>query len=162
MALATTTIIAGIGLAVAAAGAGVSAYGTMQQAKASEKAEDLREKQMNLEATRRRRQIVREMIINQAAGRANAAIQGASGGMQDSAVAGAFAQQTGSAGRNVLATNQSQEIGAGIFSANRQLAQGQVTSSWGNNISSVGGAIMSNADTIARVGAKEGLWSPDV
>jgi hypothetical protein len=156
---AISTIIAGIGLGIAAAGAGIQAYGTMQQSEASQKAERLRNRQMNLEATRRRRQIIREMIINQAQGRANAANQGATGG--DSAVLGAQAQQTNSAAQNTLATNQSQQIGQGIFNANAQYAQGQVTSSWGGNISSVGGSIMKNAGTIARVGATEGLWSSD-
>ena len=156
MAIATSTVIAAVGLAVAAAGAGVSYYGTQQQAKASEKAEELRKKQVNLESYRRRRQILREMIVNQATARSNAAVQGVAGG--DSAIQGAQAQQTSSAAMNINAVNQSQSISSGIFDANKAYAAGQVTSAWGGNIQSVGGAMFQNSEKIARVGASAGLW----
>lgn len=156
MALATSTIIAGIGLAVAAAGAATTAIGTQQQAKATEKAEDLRQQQMNLDAQRKRRNIIREMIIQQAVGRSNAAVQGVSGG--DSAVIGGQQQAVTTAGQNTLAVNQGQAIGSGIFQANKDLAAGQVTSAWGNAAQNVGGQIVQNSTTISRVGASAGLW----
>lgn len=157
MALATSTIIAGIGLAVGIASAGVSAYGTMQASEASQDAENLREKQMNLEATRKRREIIRQMILNQAIGKSNAANAGVSV-TGDSSVAGAVAQQTNTAAQNTLAVNQSQTIGQGIFDANSRVAGAQAVSAWGQAGQNIGSSIIQNSKTISRVGASYGLW----
>lgn len=154
---AVTTVIAAIGLGVAAVGAGVQAYGTMQQSEASQKAEKLRNRQMNLDAQRKRREAIRQMILNQAQAKSNAAVQGVAQG--DSAVQGAIGQQANSAAQNTTAINQSQQIGQGIFNANKDYAGGQVTSAWGQNITSVGASMMGNSETISRVGATSGLWA---
>ena len=100
MALATSTIIAGIGLAAAAAGTAVQYAGQVKAQEASEKQEDLRQQQMQLTAKRQRRQAVREMLINQALAKSNAAVQGVQQG--DTSVQGAQAQQFNSAGQNIV------------------------------------------------------------
>lgn len=155
-----STIIAGIGLGIAAIGA-VNQYDAAKDAaKASEKAEKLRKRQMNLDAARRRRQVIREMLIARATSRANAAGQGVQGG--DSAVIGGMQQATASAGMNTLAINQSQSIGQGIFSANADYAAAQGRQATGEAISGFGMSVAKNSATIARVGAAEGLWESDV
>jgi hypothetical protein len=157
---AISTIIAGVGLGIAAAGAGVQAYGTFQAAAASRRAEDLRKKQMNLDAGRKRREVIRQMQIAQAGARSNAATQGASQG--DSAVQGALSQQANTAGQNLSNIHQSQQIGSNIFSANADYAQGQATASWGSAFQSVGMGLAQNSGMISRVGSSAGLWAPDV
>ncbi len=152
------TIIAGIGLATAAIGSAVQYEGTVQQSEASQKAERLRQQQMNLDAYRKRREVVRQMILAQATGKANAASQGASV-TGDSAVIGGSQQAASTSGVNQTDIAQSQGIGNKLFQANADFAAGQITSSWGSNIQQAGGGIMQNSDVISRVGASAGLWS---
>lgn len=156
MALATSTVIAGIGLAIAAGGAGLQYEGQQRAEDASEKAEDLRKQQMNLTAQRQRRNAVREMIINQAVAKSNAATQGVAQG--DSAVLGAQSQQFNSAAQNVVASTQAEGIGSGIFSANKDYARGMGLANTGQQIAGFGNQVMSNSTTISRVGASSGLW----
>ena len=58
----------------------VSALGSIGQAKASKKAEALRQQQMNLEAVRKQREMVREGIVARASATSNAVSQGAGEG----------------------------------------------------------------------------------
>ncbi len=158
--LATTTIIAGIGLGIAAAGAGVQYTGQVKAEKAADKSEQLREQQMNLDAQRKRRQAIREMIINRSIAVSNGVNQGAS--TNDSSIIGSQSQQTNSAAQNLVATTQSQGIGHGLFKANAEYAAGQGVANLGGNISGFGGQVVQNSEMISRVGAKSGLWKSDL
>lgn len=156
---AVSTIIAGIGLAIGAGGAFLNFQADKKAAKESKKAEKLREQQMNLDAMRKRREVIRQMIVAKATGASNAAVQGVSGG--DSAVVGGQAQAVATAARNTSAINQSQSIGQGIFDANAGIAAAQRTGAWGQAFQSVGGGLIENSETISRVGATAGLWKSD-
>ena len=134
----------------------------IQQRDAAIKAEEERERQTNLDASRRRRDIIRRGIIARAQSQAIATAQGASFG---SGPAGAQASITSQTGANVLAVNQNQEIGGNIFAANRQAANaiqpqifdpgttvisGPVTNQSGT-FNAIGGAFSSLSRTIPRV-----------
>ena len=150
-------VIAAIGLAVSAVGVGVSVYGQMKQQEAAEKAEALRKKQMELEAARRRREIAREAMRARAESLAAATAQGAASA-GSSALGGAYGQIAGRAGLSMQAVNQNQQIGAGIFDANRELATGETWTAFGNSATNFGGQIMANAEEIHNTGKSYGLW----
>lgn len=130
------------------AGTAVSALGQAKAARAARQAEALRQRQMNLEAARARRQTVRQAIIARGQALTTASAQGASEG---SGIAGGTASITAQAGQNVQATNQNQNIGAGIFSANRDIASGQTMASIGGAIQGFGQTLAQNYDVNRRV-----------
>lgn len=115
----------------------VSAIGSMKQAKASAKAEKLRERQMRLEAMRKRRELIREGQVARAEALSNATSQGAA---SSTGLFGGYGQITGTTNRNVLATNQDEEISGKIFKANRQYASAGGLVAIGQGISSFGSA----------------------
>lgn len=145
-----STIIAGVGIAAAVAGSAVSVNASNQATAASKRAEALRERQMQLEAARSRRQVVRNMLRARSAALVGATAQGASGG---SGLAGGYGQIGQQSGENMTGINQGTEIGAGIFSANRDYANAQSLVSFGQGLSSLGGTLMNNSGTIGRVGS---------
>lgn len=150
--------MAGITAAIAAAatviGTGVSAFGQIQASQASEKAERLRKRQLNLTSARRRREAVREALVARSTATANATNQGAQFG---SGLAGGQSQIQGAAGRSIQDTNQAQDIGVGIFSANAAIARGRGLESIGGGISSLGGAIGQNQGGFDRLGTYFGF-----
>lgn len=115
----------------------ISAVGAMKQAKASAKAESLREKMMGLEAMRKRRELVREGIVARAQATSSATAQGAGEG---TALKGGLAQISGQQNRNVLASKQDEELGHGVFAANRQYARAGGMIAMGQGISNLGSA----------------------
>lgn len=115
----------------------ISAIGSMKQAKASAKAEKLRERMMTLEAMRKRREIVREGVVARATATSNATTQGAGEG---SALQGGIAQITSQQNRNTLASTQDEELGHGVFAANRKYAKAGGMIAFGQGISSLGSA----------------------
>ena len=146
---AISTIIAGVGLAASVAGAAIASNGAQQANRASARAEALREKQMNIEAARQRRQVIRNMLRARSAALVSATAQGAGGG---SGLPGGYGAITQQSGENMLGINQGTEIGAGIFSANRDASGAQSMVSFGNGLSSLGGATVQNSETIGRIG----------
>lgn len=156
--------IALIGLGIAAAGTGVQLYEgnkAAQSQKAAlqeqQKAEALREQQMNLDAERRKRQMVRQMTI----ARSNAvSATTASGAQFGSGLAGAEAGISGQGNENLLGINQNQQIGAGIFAANRNMfsdyssaASYSSMAGFGAGLSSLGSGMINNSGMISRVGS---------
>ena len=115
----------------------ISAVGAMKQAKASAKAEKLRERMMSLEAMRKRRELIREGVVARAQATSNATAQGAGEG---SALKGGIAQITNQQNRNILASNQDEALGKGVFKANRQYASAGGMIALGQGISSLGSA----------------------
>lgn len=146
---ALSTIIAGVGLALGAVGTYTSVKGAQDQANAAKRAEKLRQRQMELEAMRQRRAALRTALRARSAGLVAATSQGAQGG---SGLAGGMGQVGGDLGNNLVGINQSTEIGAGIFAANRAAAGGASLAAFGSGLSSLGGAMVSNADTLGRIG----------
>ena len=146
---AISTIIAGIGLAVGVAGTAAQVVGSSQQAAAAKRAENLRERQMNLEAARQRRQVIRNSLRARSMALTSATAQGAQSG---SGLQGGFGQIGQQTGENIQGVNQGTEIGAGIFAANRDSAGVSSLVSFGQGLGSLGGALVNNADTLGRIG----------
>lgn len=115
----------------------MQAIGAAKQAKASEKAEKARQRMMQLEATRKRREMIREATVARAQAISSATAQGAGEG---SALKGGIAQITSRQNRNVLASNQDEDLGNKVFQANRQYAKAGGLIAFGGGISSLGSA----------------------
>lgn len=118
-----------------AIGSILGAVGAMKQAKASAKAEKLRQRQMNLEAMRKKREIVREGVRARSEALSTATAQGAAEG---SGLQGGIAQITNQVGRNTQANEQDRTIGNKIFKANQQYANAGGLMALGQGISSLG------------------------
>lgn len=151
------TAIMAIGLVGMAVGGGVS-YTSQQrmvreQTTASKRAEAAREQQMQLDAQRRRRQAIREGLMARSMNLAIGAAQGAQG---SSSLASATGGATGMAMENQQGITSAEVIGGRVFGANRDYfnasQRGQAGMAMGNAISSLGGALVSNAGTISRLG----------
>lgn len=138
-----------VGMITSVIGLGLNVFGQMQQTQAMKRNEKLRMKQMNLEAMRQRRDIIRNASVARATALNSAAAQGAQYG---SGVPGGQGQIQGRAGNQLVAANQNQDIGAGIFKNNRQAYDASVVSSIGGGLQSLGGMFLSNAGTFDRVG----------
>jgi hypothetical protein len=130
-----------------AVGVGASLLGGYQQLqgqrmmiKAQQRAEKLRERQMNLQAMRERREVIRNSILARSTALATTTAQGAAA-QGSSALGGAYGQIGGDAGRQTVAINQNQEIGKGIFKANRQYFRGTQQVGMGQAIAGAGEAI---------------------
>lgn len=124
------------GLALSALGTGLSVYSNLQASRASERAERLRNRQANLEATRQRRRAIRESVIAQAASESTATAQGAQ--FSSSAMAGQ--QQIASErGTNMQTLNQSSQITSGIFGANADVARARGLGALGQGANAFGG-----------------------
>lgn len=143
-----STIASAVGVASGIAGTALNYVGQKKQHAALEKAERARERQMRLDATRQRRQIIREAIMARSTALSNATAQGAEGG---SGVQGGMAQIAGEAARGLTYTNQSESLGATIFSANREAARGATLSSMGGGLTSLGGSLMDAAPGFGRL-----------
>ena len=118
-----------------AVGAVIGAIGQMQQAKAAQKAEKAREKQMNLDVQRKRREALRQAAAARALALNTATAQGANFGL---ALPGAYGQIGGDMRRNVVSLSQDQQLGKQVFAANRQYAQAGAVIGIGQGISSAG------------------------
>ncbi len=140
--------VAGITALISLAGIGAQLYGQNLQYHASEKAEQARKNQMNLEATRQRREEIRRAQVGRAQATASAYNQGAG---KSSALQGGIAQITNQADRNIVAINQDQSLANDIFDANKLSAKGGYISSLGSGLQSLSGAIANNADTFTRL-----------
>ena len=150
--MAIFSALAGIAGAVSAAagvaGTVISFMGARKAAKASERAEALRERQMNLQASRDRRNTVRQAVVARAQAISNATAQNAGEG---SGLAGGLGQISAQSGSNIQGINQGQEIGQGIFRANRDIAKGQGMQSLGQAIQGFGSFFSSNFEQNQRV-----------
>lgn len=156
---AATSIAIGASIALSAGGAYLQYQGQRSAAKAnqqvlqSQKAvEEQRRRAMELDATRRRREVYRNMIQARSQALSNATQKGAgfSSGLQ-----GGYGEIAGRTGVNDLGIMQNAEIGSSIFDANAQgtsaygaLARAQGTIGLGAGISSLGAAITQNLGAI--------------
>lgn len=114
--------------------------GQEKQIKAQQKAEKLRERQMNLQAMRERREVIRQSILARSTALAQTTAQGAAA-PGSSALGGAYGQISGDKNRMTVAINQNQQIGQGIFKANRQYFQGSQQIGMGQAVAGAGQAV---------------------
>lgn len=161
-----------ITIATAVVGAAVSGYSAIQQQQAGKKqaqvqeqiiaeqrrAEELRKQQMELDAARRRREIVRKQIAARAVAQATATAQGA-GQAGSSALPGAYGGISSKTNTDILGVDQNEEIGGKLFDINgnisnlyRQSAQYQSNEATYKGLFSLGGAMVNSAETIGKVG----------
>lgn len=150
-------------LAVSAAGVGVSYAASKANQKAQETivqnqqvAEDARQKQLNLDATRRKREIIRQSIAARSMALTQTTAQKAQYG---SALPGAYGSISGRTGVNTLGVGQNQELGNTIFGANqgvlsgyRQAAAAGSLGALGGGMTSLGGAVLNNLGAITKIG----------
>jgi hypothetical protein len=146
---AASSTIGTIGTAVSIAGTAAGVAGQLQQAagqrkaqNASKRAEALREAQMRLDSDRKRRETIRQAQIARANALATTTAQGANG-EGSSALAGAIGSLSGEAGRNISAINSNETLGADMFQANRDSAEGSAMAAAGGTISSLGSGFAS-------------------
>ena len=154
--MAAATTIALIGLGISAAAAGGQAYYSNQASRASRRAERLREQQMRMDARRRRIQAIRQSMMAGSLATARGANQGVGEG--SSVIGGAAGQTAGELGRELSYTNASEQIGAGIFQANADIAGAQGMASLFNAAGTIGNTLLGNAQTISNIGAS--LFTP--
>lgn len=160
-----STAIAVAGLGLAAGGMYMNYRGQQAQAAANQeslaaqrKAEEERKKAMELDSTRRTREMIRQQIASRSIGLSQATNQGANA-EGSSAVPGVYGGASGRMGVNQLGNNQNLEIGRNIFGFNmeqsyassRAAAAGS-SAAMGAGMLSLGNGLMRNVDTISRVG----------
>lgn len=160
MAIATGTIALG----VAIAGLGVTAYGTVAQqsaqkdaSKASQEAEALRRRQMELENLRKQREIIRSTARARAQALGAAVNRGV--GLESSVVSGALGQISGETGNAILAQSQNTAIGRSLFDANAQLSEARGAQQTAAGIQDFGKTLFGSAQTIGNIAGSVGTTS---
>lgn len=146
---AITSIIAGVGLALGAAGTYIQYNAAQDQSKALDKAEDARKQAANLDSLRRQRAVVREMQQQRALALSNATQQGAAAG---SSLQGAYASIQGQGNTNITGIEQQNQLGNAVFAANKQARAAETQGNLGEGISTLGGTLVKNAGTIGSIG----------
>ena len=140
-------------MALALVGAALSVVGTVVSASAqadaaskqeaqAKKAENAREQQMQLDASHRRRQSVREALVS----RANNLATGTNSNAQyGSGVQAGMGQATSMGLENQQVTNSTEILGSRVFEANRKYyeagAKGQKAAAFGAGLGALGNAI---------------------
>lgn len=149
-AISSIAMIASLG-----AGLGLQAAGMIQQAdasqeasEASKRAETARQKQLELESSRKKREIIRQGILAKAQATSTATAQGAQFGSTLPGAAGSIASHSA---YGVGGVNESQFLGNQIFQANRDIADAQSDAATGAGLSSLGGALTKNLGIIGRL-----------
>lgn len=146
---ALSTIIGAVGLGIGAAGTVVQYNAQRTAAAAQQRQERIRERQMELQATRQRRDAIRQSMRARSIALTTASDQGAGSG---SGIAGGLGQIAAQGNSNLQGINQGVELGAEMFSTNRQIAGAQTLASFGSGLSSLGGSIYGASDTLGRIG----------
>lgn len=165
MAAITSAVIAGAALV----GAGMNAYGNVQQTKAAKSqyaaqmqqqqaeqaAEALRRQQMELEGRRRQREIIRNQQRANATALAVATNQGAQSG---SGLQGGYGQISGDSGNQQLATMQNLEIGRGLYDVSSQISAARMAYTSASSAmatakgwSSLGSSLVTSASALGNI-----------
>lgn len=144
----------GLGLSVVGTIVSASAQARMaeDQKKASIRAENARRQEMELNANRKRRDAIRQMLTQRSTALTVGTAQGAG---QGSGVAGAIAQSVATGNQQIQTVGAAEQIGHRVFDANIQYAKatarGQKGMAFGSALSSVGSLFMSAAPAFGRV-----------
>ena len=163
---ALTTALLAIGTAVSVGGAYVQQQGQEKAIEAQESQDKVRQQQMEFDAARRRREIMRQSTLARATALATTTNQGAAnpGG---SGLPGAQAQQSNWGYSGVQGVNVAESQGNSMFAyqaqANagyRQAAMGGTIGSIGGGLSSLGGALQATGKTFNQVGPTATSQSP--
>src|SRR5690606_31402121 len=141
-------VAGGISAAAGVAGTVMQAVGANKMADAQERAERVRQTQMDLEAQREKRAMVRRAVITRAQVQ-NAA--GATDQPNSTGLQGGLGNITSQTGQNIQGVNTGQQLGQAMFGINRQISSGQTLASIGGAVSGIGNQIASNFETFNRV-----------
>lgn len=129
-----------------------------EQTNASKRAENAREQQMQLDSTHKKRQSIREAIVARSMSLSAGTNQGAQYG---SGVQAAMGGATAMGAENQQVTNSTEILGGRVFQANRDYfdatQKGQSRMAMGQGLSAIGGALVSNAGAIQRLGTFGGF-----
>lgn len=136
-AITLATALTATAAAASAIGAGVQFYGAMEQRDISKKQEAVRQDAMQLDAQRKRREILRQTAMARSQALATATVQGAAGA-GGSALPGAYGQIAGQAGNSYVGVNQAESQGNAMFALNRQAADASVITAAGQTAQSIG------------------------
>lgn len=166
-----TSIIAAAGLGLAAGGLALNYTSSQKMAKSQEESialqrrqDEERRKAMELDAARRKREMIRQALAarSRALSVATAQNAGAGTGLQ-----GAYGGIQGRTGVNLLGVDQNLEIGrtmfglqAGISEANASAARWGSMAQTGAGLTSLGGSLIKNMDAISRIGSTVASWFP--
>lgn len=124
-----------------------------QQANISKQADNIRNQQMMLDASRRKRAAIRSGLVARATAITNASNQGAGSG---SGVLGGSGAAVGNALDTMSDINSASILGNRMFANNERMfaatSNGQFWQGLGEGISSIGGAVLGNAGTITSLG----------
>lgn len=145
---AVTSIIAAVGVAVAAGGAYMQYEGQKDAASAQRAQNALNERRTNLEANRKKRELYRQTMITRAQSLATSTNQGAGG---SSAQGGATGDIFNAGQYNVAGVNQGQDFSRQNVGLNNAIGSAGTMASMGSGMSSLGGSIINNAQVISRV-----------
>jgi hypothetical protein len=158
-------------MAIGLIGAAVSVVGTFvamgaqqemvaEQTAQSKRAENAREQQMQLDAQRRRRVAVRESMFARATSLSAGVNQGAGDG---SGLQGGMAGAVSAGLENQQGINAGQVLGSRVFESNRAYhdatQRGQAGMAFGQGLSALGGALVSNSGTIGQLFQQGGATS---
>lgn len=153
--IATALTIAGTAASIGGTLIGMSAQSRMiaEQTRASKRAENAREQQMQLDVAHRRRQSIRSALLARSMGLAAGTAQGAQLG---TGVAAAMGNATSQGMENQVTARSSGFIGSRVFDANREYfdatQRGQAGMAFGQGLSALGGALVNNAGSIQQLG----------
>ena len=154
MGIETIALAVGIGgLATQGVSAVMQADARKDATAASRRAERLREQQMQLESQRKQRELIRQEQNARDIALSRSVAQGAGQGDQaSSSLFGAYGQIQGALGRASNTEEQNLDIGAGIFSANRDLASAQGDVATWEGVGKFGQSLVSNSQMIGKIG----------
>lgn len=145
-----TSLIALGGIGAQVAGASQQADAAKKAAEESRKAEAIKQRQMELESQRRKRELIRQSLIARSQAVSQATGQGAQFG---SSLPGALGAISSQADYNVQGANQSEALGHQLFQTNARIADAQGEMATGAGLSSLGGSLVKNLGAIGRLTA---------
>lgn len=145
---ALSSLILGASALAGLAGTGVAAYGSYKANQGAERAEEVRNKQMKLQADRDRRASIRQAVIARSQATSNATSQGAG---EATGLKGGLAQIGAVDARNQRDIGSGVQLGEAMFSANRQISSGQTMQTIGQAIQGFGSTIADQFDVQNRV-----------
>jgi len=144
-------IAAAVGLISAVGGTGYSAYKGNMAAKQSQKAEALRQQQMNLDSQMKQREIFRKTQLAQATARQRATQSGSQFG---SGLQGGLAEIAQRGGEDTNYNFQSTNIGNSIFAANAAQTGFKSQAETGQGFASLGLNLLQSLPTLNRIGTE--------
>lgn len=157
-----------IGIGLAIAGTATKTLGSILGSSAQkhviadqQRAEQIRERAMELDASRRRREMIRQGMIQRAQALATGVAQGANFG---TAIPSAYAQIGGQVAFGLEGVTKNEQLGRELFATNRDLlgarqeqANAESITAIGSGLSSLGGAVIGNLGPINNLFGGSGL-----